>query len=172
MFCPGCGAEYRPEFTRCASCDVDLVQELRQTAKMDPSELSDSVPVGLSSSSQVGRPVEVSGRIVDLMRVFPLDQAAELRRVLDEHGIPQLVVPVDGVDFPDQRPRFEVRVRRHEGLRAEELLREAWRAMVDREGAGMDVGLDDPERCPACGAHVSLDAEECPDCGLFVGASD
>jgi hypothetical protein len=28
MFCPACRAEYRPGFTRCADCDVDLVQEL------------------------------------------------------------------------------------------------------------------------------------------------
>ena len=28
MFCPECRAEYRPGFTRCADCDLDLVQEL------------------------------------------------------------------------------------------------------------------------------------------------
>ena len=28
MFCPECRAEYRPGFTRCADCGVDLVQEL------------------------------------------------------------------------------------------------------------------------------------------------
>jgi hypothetical protein len=28
MFCPECRAEYRPGFTRCADCDVGLVQEL------------------------------------------------------------------------------------------------------------------------------------------------
>ncbi len=28
MFCPECKAEYRPGFTHCADCDVDLVQEL------------------------------------------------------------------------------------------------------------------------------------------------
>ena len=28
MFCPQCKAEYRPGFTRCADCDVDLVHEL------------------------------------------------------------------------------------------------------------------------------------------------
>jgi hypothetical protein len=27
MFCPQCNAEYRPGFTRCADCDVDLVNE-------------------------------------------------------------------------------------------------------------------------------------------------
>jgi hypothetical protein len=28
MFCPECRAEYRPGFTRCSDCDVDLVHEL------------------------------------------------------------------------------------------------------------------------------------------------
>lgn len=27
MFCPQCNAEYRPGFTRCSDCDVDLVQD-------------------------------------------------------------------------------------------------------------------------------------------------
>jgi hypothetical protein len=31
MFCPECKAEYRPEFTRCSDCDVDLVEEFSQS---------------------------------------------------------------------------------------------------------------------------------------------
>src|ERR1700730_8993387 len=30
MFCPECKAEYRPGFTRCADCDVDLVVNLAE----------------------------------------------------------------------------------------------------------------------------------------------
>jgi hypothetical protein len=29
MFCPECRAEYRPGFTRCADCEVELVHEIR-----------------------------------------------------------------------------------------------------------------------------------------------
>ncbi len=28
MYCPSCGAEYRPGFTRCSDCGIDLVNEL------------------------------------------------------------------------------------------------------------------------------------------------
>ncbi len=35
MFCPKCGSEYRPEFTRCAECDVDLVPDLPQSAEAE-----------------------------------------------------------------------------------------------------------------------------------------
>jgi hypothetical protein len=30
MFCPKCGAEYRPGFSRCADCDVYLVDSLEE----------------------------------------------------------------------------------------------------------------------------------------------
>lgn len=30
MFCPQCKAEYKPQYTRCATCDVDLVDALPQ----------------------------------------------------------------------------------------------------------------------------------------------
>jgi hypothetical protein len=35
MFCPQCNAEYRPGFTRCADCDVELVNEPPQYALAD-----------------------------------------------------------------------------------------------------------------------------------------
>ena len=36
MFCPECRAEYRPGFTRCSDCDVDLVQELSEPGMAAP----------------------------------------------------------------------------------------------------------------------------------------
>jgi hypothetical protein len=43
MFCPECKAEYRPGFTRCADCDVDLVANLPEAkpGNSDRSNLED-----------------------------------------------------------------------------------------------------------------------------------
>jgi hypothetical protein len=36
MFCPKCRCEYRPGFTRCADCDVPLVEELPSLPPPEP----------------------------------------------------------------------------------------------------------------------------------------
>jgi hypothetical protein len=36
MFCPKCGAEYRPGFSRCSDCDVYLVDQPEDTPRPDP----------------------------------------------------------------------------------------------------------------------------------------
>lgn len=38
MFCPNCGIEYRPGFTHCNDCDVDLVEELPGEGKIGGAE--------------------------------------------------------------------------------------------------------------------------------------
>jgi hypothetical protein len=39
MFCPECRAEYRPGFTRCSDCDVELVHEIpEQNTRMRKSK--------------------------------------------------------------------------------------------------------------------------------------
>jgi hypothetical protein len=43
MFCPECRAEYRPGFTRCVDCDVDLVQELPLELSRTEGPIQDSI---------------------------------------------------------------------------------------------------------------------------------
>jgi len=48
MFCPQCGEEYRPGFTHCSDCDVDLVEQLPVEQKEPPNDQLDNsklVPV-------------------------------------------------------------------------------------------------------------------------------
>jgi hypothetical protein len=75
MFCPNCKAEYREGFTRCADCDVDLVESLA------------------SSPSSSGEPGD-SGEVVDLdapeLLWSGVDVGAfeQIRSALDEANIP------------------------------------------------------------------------------------
>ena len=41
MFCPECKTEYRPGFTRCSDCDVDLVEVLSPSDNSAKNELID-----------------------------------------------------------------------------------------------------------------------------------
>lgn len=52
MFCPECRAEYRPGFTRCSDCDVELVPAIPQQDKRLRTPRPDSATVFLTSGSQ------------------------------------------------------------------------------------------------------------------------
>ena len=41
MFCPQCKAEYRPGFTRCSDCDVDLVERLPEAGRGSTMDVAD-----------------------------------------------------------------------------------------------------------------------------------
>lgn len=47
MFCPRCGDEYRPGFTRCSDCDVDLVEN-------PPARIEDAEPLELITVLETG----------------------------------------------------------------------------------------------------------------------
>ena len=172
-YCPRCRAEFRAGFELCKSCGgVPLVDSLPDTLELSADELETATPVGVSSSTQVGRVLEIEGRRVDLMRVSSIERAHELVDTLVGLGVRCGILPLTGVDFPDGQARVEVRVLAEDHERAERILREAWWSEVEREGTvngGAEAAVD---QCPACGAHVPLNVEECPDCGLVVGLSD
>jgi len=79
MFCPQCRVEYRPGFTRCTDCDVDLVYELPQARK-------DSFAANAGAKHADEDP---------FCAFWQGDDArlhAELCAVLDEAGIPHKTV--------------------------------------------------------------------------------
>ena len=51
MFCPRCQAEYRPGFTRCSDCDVELVSELRTEAHPPEQQRTEGLPDWLETRS-------------------------------------------------------------------------------------------------------------------------
>lgn len=80
MFCPQCSAEYRPGFTHCTDCDVDLVDELP--------------PAGTDwfESSPGGSPGDEEDPFCAFWQGDDARLHAELSTVLDEAGIPHKTV--------------------------------------------------------------------------------
>lgn len=74
-FCPSCGSEFRAGFTQCNSCHVPLVAS-RAAANEEPEEMPD---------------FEASGELRLLSSFDDQGQAAFVRHLLDEAGVPSVV---------------------------------------------------------------------------------
>ena len=91
MFCPECRAEYRPGFTRCADCDVDLVQEL-------PVELSGTLQRTWSGRTER----RIRDSIAEWFRTKPRTKSAltfGLHQFIGVYGIPNTAPLVFGLFF-------------------------------------------------------------------------
>ena len=69
-FCPNCQSEYRPGFTRCRDCDVDLVASLPQAEE------------GIKTAIE----------LVDVATFLDLPQAQMVRELLEENGIATILL--------------------------------------------------------------------------------
>ena len=74
-FCPSCGSEFRAGFTQCNTCHVPLVASL-ETVTDEPEEVAD---------------FEASGELRLLSSFDDQTQAAFIRHLLDEAGVPSIV---------------------------------------------------------------------------------
>lgn len=71
MYCPNCRAEYRPGFTRCADCEVDLVEEL-----------------GAGGVEEEG---PVSNDLEPFHETHSSDELAAILEAFEEHHVPYVV---------------------------------------------------------------------------------
>ncbi len=79
MFCPKCGAEYRPGFDHCTDCDTDLVRdpppeedhEATPWVRVFSTSEVDVIPVIKSLLQSAGIPFETDGEA--MMNLFPSD---------------------------------------------------------------------------------------------------
>lgn len=113
MFCPQCNAEYRPGFTHCSDCDVDLVQDPPHfaLAGKQPVEPGDPNEDPFCSFWKGGDP-----------RVH-----AELCEVLEEAGIPhKTVFRRDHLFNLSNYPAFEVGIPFSLFEKAEKVVQEAF----------------------------------------------
>jgi hypothetical protein len=134
MFCPQCKVEYRPGFTHCTDCDVDLVAELPKTA-IEPSR-----------SCEPGDPNE--DPFCSFWKGEDPRLHAELCTVLDEAGIPHnTVFRRDHLFNLRNYPAYEMGVPFSLFERAENAVKEAYGTDdVEDVGSGELKAL--PERYP------------------------
>ncbi len=113
MFCPCCKAEYRPGFTRCADCDVELVWELPKAA------------IEARAAGEPGDPNE--DPFCSFWKGEDPRVHAELCAVLDEAGIPHnTVLRRDHLFNLRNFPAYEVGVPFTLFERAENAVKEAF----------------------------------------------
>src|SRR5262245_15623222 len=74
MFCPVCRDEYRPGFTRCATCDVTLVERLDDGKPERPAPILAEVAAEEPMANFCG--------------FLPLDEAQDARKTAKSAGIP------------------------------------------------------------------------------------
>ena len=99
MYCPVCKDEFRPGFTRCGACDVELVEDLTAAAASPASVARRELPP--EGADPVG-PVEM----VEFCGFLALGEARDARNTLRESGIRSEIVIREA---PDSPPEGEIR---------------------------------------------------------------
>lgn len=147
MYCPVCRSEYRPGFTRCATCAVDLVEELSAEPPTHPSTPRPDATVAVS--------------LLDYCGFLDLDEARRAREQLRTAGVrSEIAIRDEPVTSPSQPPREEYWLRV---------------ASCDRKTAYQILGyerVEDESRqkvetfaCSDCGHSVEAEEALCPGCG-------
>jgi len=111
MFCPQCKAEYRPGFTRCTDCDVDLVEALPITSETD----EEMTRLGIGSSET---PPEKPWSGDDQ------ESCVAVCRRLMEDDIPYSVLEQNRQDLWARAQHFEIWVSTSDVQRATEIANE------------------------------------------------
>jgi hypothetical protein len=142
MYCPACGDEFRPGFTRCGRCNVDLVVE-QPAARQAPA------PARAGATSWV----EYCG-------FFALDDARRARDDLRAESIRSEIVIREQ---PEADPRSVIREEYWLRVDSE---RVATAARILGEQPQVAAAPEaDTFNCSECGETVAADESFCPHCG-------
>lgn len=146
MFCPECRDEYRPGFTRCATCDVDLVESSHAVAPKETSPIVAEVATEEPTANFCG--------------FLTLDEARQARDTIRAAKLPVEILIRDAPRSAAGEPVTEeywLRVRPRD-----------FRAVSDIVGHAPAAAeaADESFTCSACGATVLPADDACPDCGL------
>lgn len=154
MFCPVCRDEYRRGFTRCATCDVDLVESLTAVAPA----VASAVRGRVEHREHAEHAEATVGPMVPFCGFLTLDEARHAREACRGASLPADILISDS---PQGGEEFWLRVRPADV-----------RAVAAT--IGMDPGVESTEdavfTCSACGATVRSSDDACPGCGLRFDA--
>ena len=149
MFCPECKDEYREGFTRCGTCDVDLVTDLSSV------ESTSGASSGRTSSILAVSLVEYCGFLV-------LDDARQARDRLHVDGILTEIVIRNlsaGMPTAPVKEEFWIRVPSDQVRRVTAILDEGEEPKPQRAAPAESVS------CSECGKAVRSEEVFCPHCG-------
>jgi hypothetical protein len=164
LACPGCGSHFRPGFTHCASCDLDLV---------DPAEVE-------AKKKQLDSPRRALENVPKVAVLHAgIAACREIERAILAEGIP-CYVEADAEEGEALAPgalKVGVIVAEADLPKVGDLLRRRFEDLIAKEGVGSfntaAIDLSAAEvQCPACGHTGPLDEGACADCGLFLGAPE
>ncbi len=126
MFCPQCKAEYRPGFTRCSDCDVDLVYEPPPAAR------------GLGATGEDGLHAEDSDDpFCSFWRGDDPRIHAELCELLNDEGIPHKTIRREDHLFNlNTKSAFEVGIPFSQFEKAEAAIKNAYGTEDEQRDAG------------------------------------
>ncbi len=146
MFCPECRDEYRPGFTRCATCDLDLVESLETSApahKPAPAIVSE---------------IAVDEPMANLCGFLSIDEARDAREKVRQASLPVEILIRDIVgDDGAVQEEYWLRARPKD-----------FRVVAGLVGYAPPTTehAEDEFTCSACGATVRASDDACPGCGL------
>lgn len=169
-FCPRCRAEYRIGFTRCAECDVSLVERLDQAAP---------------AMDELAMAEYLANRELVVIVQADVERLKPLKNLLCENSIANIIVRLGSGDCCSGGgcgpPKLDLAVAVEDVERALGLLKEEFKELVvavtdgEDEIDRLDRALDlngETMTCPACDGLIPSGFDECPSCGLYIGVPE
>jgi len=153
VICPRCKHEYRAGFTRCATCQVDLV---------DGDALAEPEPVRGETRSTMD--ATTMAELLPFCGFITLDEARQAREELREANIPADILIRELETDQEVLEEYWIRVPRRRFAEVADVLHEEPTEAPEKEGNG-EVYAGETFACSAFGQDVEGDAEACPHCG-------
>ena len=143
MFCPGCHCEFRPGFTRCQSCDVDLVESLDAA----PTQTLEAPTVPL-----------MPAQMADVCGFLDLNEARHTRDRFHREGITSEIVIRAAPETPAHSDVVE-----EYWLRADAQQAHKVKALLD---GPTEAAAPGDFKCSNCDLPVRREESFCANCGL------